>query len=62
MAAARSAFEKVYRQLADDILAAMRDVYEMPDDAVQWVHAMLDYTVPGGTRGAALRLSSARLH
>ena len=41
-------FKCLYPMLRDEMLQHMRVHNEMPDEAVEWVHKMMDYVVPGG--------------
>jgi farnesyl diphosphate synthase len=40
-------FEAVYPMLRDDMLEHMES-HNLPEEAVEWVREMMDYTVPGG--------------
>jgi farnesyl diphosphate synthase len=44
----RDRFLAVYPMISNEILAHMRKNNEMPEEAVQWVNEMMEYTVPGG--------------
>jgi farnesyl diphosphate synthase len=52
-------FELLFDRFCDEIIADLPTIYEMPDEAVEWVKNMLQYTVAGGkmNRGlAAMRV------
>lgn len=41
-------FMAVYPMLRDEMLVHMKDVNEMPQEAIDWCRDMLEYNVPGG--------------
>merc|ERR1719453_482259 len=49
-------FEECLTKFTDELVADMPTVYEMPSEAVEWVHRMVNYTVAGGkmNRGLAV--------
>ena len=49
-------FEECLTKFTEELVADMPTVYEMPSEAVEWVHNMVNYTVAGGkmNRGLAV--------
>eukprot|EP00980_Cylindrotheca_fusiformis_P016928 scaffold5156_cov143-Cylindrotheca_fusiformis.AAC.8 len=43
----KARFEAIYPMLRDDMLQHMES-HKLPKEAIEWVHEMMDYTVPGG--------------
>jgi len=47
-------------RLCAEIVADLPTIYEMPDEAVNWVRRMLDYTVGGGKMNRGLSLMAVQ--
>ncbi|RYH04891.1 hypothetical protein EON65_46190 [archaeon] len=46
-------------RLSNELIADMATLYEMPDEAVQWVNHMVKYTVAGGKMNRGLTVLAA---
>jgi farnesyl diphosphate synthase len=52
----------ILSRFCDEIVADLPTVYEMPEEAVQWVDDMLKYTVAGGKMNRGLAAMSVQKH
>merc|ERR1711871_1732904 len=55
-------FEQMFTRFCDEIVADLPTVYEMPEEAVQWVDDMLKYTVAGGKMNRGLAAMKVQKH
>ena len=56
----KETFLAVCDELRDFVLSELKPRYEMPDEAVEWIRGMFDYTVKGGKMNRGLTVLHAR--
>ena len=53
-----NSFNRLCKRICKEIVEDLPTVYEMPEEAVEWVEKMLAYTVAGGKMNRGLALMS----
>jgi farnesyl diphosphate synthase len=51
-------FNVMFDQICEEIVADLPETYEMPEEAVEWIREMMDYTVAGGKMNRGLACMS----
>jgi len=54
----KALFERVFETICKEIIADLKPVYEMPEEAITYIDKMIEYTVAGGKMNRGLALMS----